>query len=174
MLAFSENSELALRITAHCDRYHLAFANVYRPLVKIVRRRSALSEADLWNRLEATELLIERHGGRYRRSGAAVYATHRAIAGTHALRLGLFGRATRHFLAAVAAHPVRAIHWGRLSRALTAALNPDQVHPGFDYVLIARTAAAERSFTDLKADLDQALLRVHQAPGQKRRGQKNA
>jgi ribonuclease P protein component len=62
----------------------------------------------------------------------------------------------------------------RRLRALTAALEPDQVHPGFDYVLIARTAAAERSFADLKADLDQALLRVHQAPGQKRRGQKNA
>lgn len=61
----------------------------------------------------------------------------------------------------------------RRLRALTAALEPDQVHPGFDYVLIARTAAAERSFTDLKADLDQALLRVHQAPGQKRRGRQN-
>jgi ribonuclease P protein component len=62
----------------------------------------------------------------------------------------------------------------RRLRALTAALAPDQVRPGFDYVLIARTAAAERPFADLKADLDQALTRVHQAPGQKRRGQKNA
>ena len=59
----------------------------------------------------------------------------------------------------------------RRLRALTAALKPSQVHPGYDYVLIARTAAAERSFIDLKADLDQALIRVHQAPGQKRRGQ---
>jgi ribonuclease P protein component len=48
------------------------------------------------------------------------------------------------------------------------------VQPGFDYVIIARTAAIERAFTDLKADLDQALLRIHQAPGQKRRGQANA
>ena len=62
----------------------------------------------------------------------------------------------------------------RRLRALTAALKADQVHPGFDYVLIARTAAAERSFTDLKADLDHALIRVHQGPGQKRRGQKSA
>jgi glycosyltransferase involved in cell wall biosynthesis len=119
-LAFAENSELALRVTAHCDRHGLTFANVYRPLVKIVRTRSALSEVDLWSRLHATELLLQRHGARYRRAGAAAYATHHAIAGTHALRLGLFGRATRHFLAAVAAHPAGAIHWGRLGRALAA------------------------------------------------------
>lgn len=62
----------------------------------------------------------------------------------------------------------------RRLRALTAALSPDQLRPGFDYVLIARSAAIDRSFTDLKADLDQALARVHQAPGQMRRGQKNA
>jgi ribonuclease P protein component len=62
----------------------------------------------------------------------------------------------------------------RRLRALTAALAPAQVQPGFDYVIIARTAAIERAFTDLKADLDQALLRIHQAPGQKRRGQANA
>jgi ribonuclease P protein component len=62
----------------------------------------------------------------------------------------------------------------RRLRALTGALNPDQARPGFDYVLIARAAAVDRSFSDLKADLDQALARVHQAPGQKRRGQKSA
>ena len=62
----------------------------------------------------------------------------------------------------------------RRLRALTAGLDPKQVQPGFDYVLIARTAAIGRAFADLKADLDQALLRIHQAPGQKRRRQANA
>jgi len=61
----------------------------------------------------------------------------------------------------------------RRLRALTAGLAPAQVQSGFDYVLIARTGAIGRTFADLKADLDQALLRVHQAPGQKRRGQAN-
>jgi ribonuclease P protein component len=61
----------------------------------------------------------------------------------------------------------------RRFRALTAGLAPAQVQPGFDYVLIARTGAIGRAFTDLKADLDQALLRVHQGPGQKRRVQTN-
>lgn len=62
----------------------------------------------------------------------------------------------------------------RRLRALTAALNPEQTHPGFDYVLIARSGAIDRGFTDLKSDLDQALLRVHQPPGQMRRGAKHA
>jgi ribonuclease P protein component len=62
----------------------------------------------------------------------------------------------------------------RRLRALTAGLRPGQARAGFDYVIIARSAAIERDFADLKTDLDQALARVHQAPGQKRRGQKNA
>ena len=62
----------------------------------------------------------------------------------------------------------------RRLRALTAGLDPQQMRPGFDYVIIARTGAIARNFADLKADLDQALTRIHQAPGQKRRGQANA
>jgi ribonuclease P protein component len=62
----------------------------------------------------------------------------------------------------------------RRLRALTSALDPDQTKSGFDYVLIARTAAVKRSFADLRTDLFQALVRIHQAPGQKRRGPKNA
>ena len=62
----------------------------------------------------------------------------------------------------------------RRLRALTAALSPGEAQPGFDYVIIARSAAIERTFIDLKADLALALARIHQAPGQKRRGQKNA
>ena len=62
----------------------------------------------------------------------------------------------------------------RRFRALTAGLAPEQVRPGFDYVLIARSPAIDRPFADLKVDLDQALARVHQTPGQKRRGARNA
>ena len=62
----------------------------------------------------------------------------------------------------------------RRFRALTAALDPDQTQPGFDYVLIARAPVIERPFSELKTDLDVALARVHQGAGQKRRGRKNA
>jgi ribonuclease P protein component len=58
----------------------------------------------------------------------------------------------------------------RRFRALTAGLAAERMQPGFDYVLIARSPAKDRAFADLKTDLDQALSRVHQAPGQKRRG----
>lgn len=58
----------------------------------------------------------------------------------------------------------------RRLRALTAALPAGQMMPGFDYVLIARPAAKDCTFADLRRDLDQALSRVHQPPGQKRRG----
>lgn len=62
----------------------------------------------------------------------------------------------------------------RRFRALTASLGSDQTQPGFDYVLIARTPAIDRPFSDLKTDLDVALARVHQGAGQKRRERKNA
>lgn len=62
----------------------------------------------------------------------------------------------------------------RRLRALTAALDPTQVRPGFDYVLIARSGAISRTFPDLKADLEQALSRVHQPQANKRRGPKTA
>ena len=62
----------------------------------------------------------------------------------------------------------------RRLRALTAGLPAAQAKPGFDYVIIARTPAKDRAFADLKTDLDHALSRVHQPPGHKRRGAKNA
>ena len=59
----------------------------------------------------------------------------------------------------------------RRLRALVAALDPAQVRPGFDYVLIARPGAEQRSYQDLAADLDQALDRVHRPRARERRGQ---
>ena len=57
----------------------------------------------------------------------------------------------------------------RRLRALAAALAPDQVRQGYDYVLIARPGAVERAYGDLKADLEQALARVHQPQSAKGR-----
>ena len=57
----------------------------------------------------------------------------------------------------------------RRLRALAAALDPSQVRQGYDYVLIARPAAVERAYGDLKADLEQALARIHQPPPTKGR-----
>lgn len=54
----------------------------------------------------------------------------------------------------------------RLKAATTELL--DFARPGFDYVIIARPAAVDRPYADLKADLAQALSRVHRAPRSKR------
>jgi len=52
----------------------------------------------------------------------------------------------------------------RRLRAALSALDPSQLRSGYDYVVIARTGAADRTYKDLKAELEQALQRVHQ-PG---------
>ena len=60
----------------------------------------------------------------------------------------------------------------RRLRALAAALASDRVREGYDYVLIARPGAVERGYGDLKADLEQALARVHQPQSAKGRARK--
>ncbi|MGH6853927.1 MAG: ribonuclease P protein component [Aestuariivirga sp.] len=39
-----------------------------------------------------------------------------------------------------------------------------EAHAGFDYVLIGRTPAMERDFSDLRKDLNSALKRLHRTP----------
>lgn len=51
----------------------------------------------------------------------------------------------------------------RRLRALVSAL--EQAQPDHDYVLIARPGAINRTFQDLKADLEKALERMHRPGG---------
>jgi ribonuclease P protein component len=50
----------------------------------------------------------------------------------------------------------------RRLRALVRALQPDTLRADCDYVLIARPAAADRSYQALESDLAVAITRVHQ------------
>lgn len=62
-----------------------------------------------------------------------------------------------------------AVKRNRARRRLKAAVEsvlPKRGEPGFDYVVIARGGTLTRSFADLIADLETALLRVHES-GQK-------
>ena len=52
----------------------------------------------------------------------------------------------------------------RRLRALASALDPTRVRDSYDYVLTARPGAVDRAYLDLKADLEQALARVHHPP----------
>ena len=52
----------------------------------------------------------------------------------------------------------------RRLRALARAILPQNAHPGWDYVLIARAGeTATRAFTDLEKDLARALAKAHAA-----------
>lgn len=54
----------------------------------------------------------------------------------------------------------------RIRRRLKAAVEliaPKLARPGYDYVLVARAAAYDRAFPELKKDLERALQRVHHA-----------
>jgi ribonuclease P protein component len=59
----------------------------------------------------------------------------------------------------------------RLKAAVTA-IAVTSAKPGFDYVLIARSAVIERDFSQLKKDLERAFHRVHQPPDQTPRNEK--
>lgn len=51
----------------------------------------------------------------------------------------------------------------RRLRAAVAAVAPKLALPGHDYVLVARSAAYDRAFAEIKKDLERALQRVHHA-----------
>lgn len=64
----------------------------------------------------------------------------------------------------------KAVVRNRVRRRLKAAA-AELVHlarPGLDYVIIARPPAGERRYAELRADLTQALARVHRAAESKR------
>lgn len=57
-----------------------------------------------------------------------------------------------------------AVDRNRIRRRLKAAVDllaPNLARPGHDYVLIARAAARDRAFTEVKKDLERAFQRVH-------------
>lgn len=60
----------------------------------------------------------------------------------------------------------------RRLRAAVSALDPAQMRTGYDYVVIARARAADCAYQDLKAELEQAVQRVHQPGARGRRGPK--
>ena len=57
----------------------------------------------------------------------------------------------------------KAVVRNRIRRRLKAAVGElsSSARAGFDYVVIARPAAADRVYADLKADLAEALARIH-------------
>lgn len=61
----------------------------------------------------------------------------------------------------------------RRLRAAVSTLNPTRLRSSHDYVVIARTGAAECAYQELVADLEQAFQRVHQRGRRGRGSQKS-
>jgi ribonuclease P protein component len=126
-----------------------------------------LTRSSLKTLKKRSEFLRVRSGRRWSNSAFVLEARSRpeGAAGPAGARFGF--TVSKKIGSAVVRNRVR-----RRLRALAAALDPGQVRQGYDYVLIARPGAVERAYRDLKADLEQALARVHQAPSAKARTQK--
>jgi glycosyltransferase involved in cell wall biosynthesis len=114
-LDYSENTELAIRLAIHCERHRLSFATVDMPLVSIETRPVSNGRAHFRARLDAAELMLRQYGDRYRTARRSFHASLRGVAAVNAARLGLSTLAIRHSVAATAADPTRAVHWGRLA-----------------------------------------------------------
>ncbi|HUP25440.1 MAG TPA: glycosyltransferase family A protein [Thermoanaerobaculia bacterium] len=122
-LAYSENTELGLRLTTLCRVRGLEIrcdpqARIrYRPSVSTgdhAKRRTIA-------RLESARLLLARYGERLGRE-PRVLASYWAIASVAAGRLGRFSEARRFAVRAVAVRPWNPRHWGRLALCLVPGL----------------------------------------------------
>ena len=61
----------------------------------------------------------------------------------------------------------------RRLRAVVTGLASGLADPTFDYIILARKAALDRPFKQLRADLEQGLARIHGRSGRKPRRQSN-
>lgn len=113
--AFSENTELALRVTNLVRAKGWVVGTTERPLV--VRHVRPGNRRYDRARYEASRLLVELHGDKLARSRRAM-ANRLAVLGADAARLGRRAEARRALLQAVAYDPRRLRHAARLARVL--------------------------------------------------------
>ena len=103
------------------------------------------------------EFLFVKGGARFSTSSLVLQARQRQPAARSSAALVRFGfTATKRLGGAVVRNRARR----RLKEAvrLTA---PELAVEGYDYVLIARSGAVQRPFTELIKDLERALMKVH-------------
>jgi len=123
---YSENTELALRVTREAIRQDLTIVSTSDALISIHAPRSGRSNAySSANRLESAELMLAKHGHALLASPRHL-ASYEAIAGVESLRLGCRRAARRHLRAAVRLRPSAIRYW----RHLIAASMPQGGGPG--------------------------------------------
>jgi len=113
------------------------------------------------------EFLRVRGGPRWSTPAFALEARSRPEAAHTAARFGF--TVSKKIGGAVVRNRVR-----RRLRAIVAALDPAHLRQGYDYVLIARPGVVDRSYCELRSDLEQALNRVNRPQAAARRTRKPA
>lgn len=103
-----------------------------------------------------SEFLRLRGGARFATPSFVLETRPAVEAGSVAARFGY--TVTKKLGGAVMRNRIR-----RRLKAVVGQVAPKLAHPGHDYVLVARAAAYDRAFADLKKDLERALQRVHHA-----------
>jgi len=122
-LAYSENTELAIRLVEACLDQGLRIAAIEEPLW-LYRAPASGSKVDARGakaRLEASVLLLERHAEAFARD-PRVRALHLAVAGVNAARLGEIARARSFFLDAWKSDLAKVRHALRFALTLVPAL----------------------------------------------------
>jgi len=117
-LAYSENTELALRLVPYCLESGWKIATVAKPLLTFYNQRSFGGPDTFQARLAGTRYILNHYRDKLwakDRPGLAQYAS---IAGVNAARLGRYREARRFFAIAVRAAPWRWKHYGQLLLAL--------------------------------------------------------
>jgi glycosyltransferase involved in cell wall biosynthesis len=135
-LRCSEQTELSLRLVAHCMDRGLRVASVSEPLVIVNRAADDARPLRRPDYLHSGSLLVlERHEDKLRRS-PALYANFKAIAAVQGARLGRYAEARRLLVDAIRADPRNPRHYLRLVAAAVPALGRRAwgVWPGVDHV----------------------------------------
>lgn len=113
-LAFSENTDFALRLLPECRKRGLEVVAVREALVRVYNSRGPGNPGRYRERLDSARYILHHHGQRYRRAYPRGYANYCGIAGVNAARLGLFAESRRFLLDGVRACPRYWRAYGRL------------------------------------------------------------
>lgn len=114
---YSENTELALRVTAETRRQGKTIVSIAETLISVELPPAGRSRAyTSVNRLDSARLMLAKHGERLRSSPRHL-ASYEAIAGVESLRLGHRTDARRHLSRAVRLRPSSLRYWRQLVTA---------------------------------------------------------
>ena len=119
-LRCSENTDLALRLTARLENMGWHLFSLAEPLMWYHKQpyRWSAEERLFRYQMDAARRILERHGEKYRRPHPRGYANYCALVGVNAARLGHPWTARRYLLRAVLAYPRRLANWSRFFIAL--------------------------------------------------------